>query len=75
MPADEPIRRRFRKTDSAKLLFEFAWSNPTVPNHFELLWGFPRKRYQYEQINDETIGVLMSGNTETCFLEEIDDER
>lgn len=76
LPAAEPIRRRFRKSDSAKLLFEFAWSDSNVPDQFELLWGYPRKRYQYEQINDETtIGDLMSGTTETCYLEEIDDEK
>jgi hypothetical protein len=75
LPAAEPIRRRFRRHDSAKLLFEFAWTNSTVPDHFELLWGYPRKRYQYEQIGDETIGDLMNGNTETCYLEQIDDDK
>jgi hypothetical protein len=75
LPADDPIRRRFRRTDSAKLLFEFAWTNSNVPDQFELLWGYPRKRYQYEQIGDETIGDLMSGNTETCYLEQIDDDK
>jgi hypothetical protein len=75
LPANEPIRRRFRRTDPAKLLFEFAWTNSNVPNQFELLWGYPRKRYQYEQIGDETIGDLMNGNTETCYLEQIDDDK
>ncbi|CAF2174660.1 unnamed protein product [Rotaria magnacalcarata] len=75
LPADEPIRRRFRRTDSAKLLFEFAWTNSSVPNQFELLWGYPRKRHQYEQIGDETIGDLINGNTETCYLEEIDQDK
>lgn len=75
LPADEPIRRRFRRTDCAKLLFEFAWTNSNVPNSFELLWGYPRKRYQYEQIVNETIGDLMNGNTETCYLEEIDQDK
>ncbi len=75
LPANEPIRRRFRRTESAKFLFEFAWTNSNVPDHFELLWGYPRKRYQYEQIGDETIGDLMNGNTETCYLEQIDDDK
>ena len=46
-----------------------------MPDQFELLWGYPRKRYQYEQIGDETIGDLMNGNTETCYLEQIDDDK
>ncbi|CAF0850601.1 unnamed protein product [Rotaria sp. Silwood1] len=75
LPADEPIRRRFRRNDSAKLLFEFAWTKSNVPNQFELLWGYPRKRYQYEQIGDETIGDLMNGSTETCYLEQIDEDK
>lgn len=75
LPTTEPIRRRFRRVDSAKLLFEFAWTNSNVPNRFELLWGYPRKRYQYEQITDETIGDLMNGNTETCYLEESDEDK
>ncbi|CAF3095044.1 unnamed protein product [Rotaria socialis] len=74
LPANEPIRRRFRRTDSAKLLFEFAWTNPNVPDQFELLWGYPRRRYQYEQIDNKQIGDVMNGNTETCYLEEIDEE-
>ncbi len=74
LPANEPIRRRFRRTDSAKLLFEFAWTNSNVPDQFELLWGYPRKRYQYEQIGDKKISELMNGNTETCYLEQIDEE-
>ncbi|CAF1399884.1 unnamed protein product [Adineta steineri] len=75
LPDNEPIKRRFQRTDSAKLLFEFAWTNVNVPNQFELLWGYPRKRYQYEQLGDEIIGDLMKGNTETCFLEQIDEDR
>ena len=74
LPSTEPIRRRFRRTDLAKLLFEFAWTNSHVPNRFELLWGYPRKRYQYEQMGDKQITDVMSGNTETCYLEQIDDE-
>ncbi|CAF3069794.1 unnamed protein product [Rotaria sp. Silwood2] len=74
LPANEPIRRRFRRSDSAKLLFEFAWTNSNVPDQFELLWGYPRKRYQYEQIDNKTIGDVMNGNTETCYLEQIDEE-
>lgn len=74
LPTTEPIRRRFRRTDPVKLLFEFAWTNSEVPDKFELLWGYPRKRYQYEQMGDKQINDVMSGNTETCFLEEIDDE-
>ena len=46
-----------------------------MPDQFELLWGYPRKRYQYEQIGDQLIGEVMSGNTETCYLEQIDDEK
>ncbi|CAF0811906.1 unnamed protein product [Rotaria sordida] len=75
LPADDPIRRRFRRNDSAKLLFEFAWTNSNVPNQFELLWGYPRKRYQYDQIGDETIGDVMNGTTETCYLEQIDEDK
>ena len=75
LPSAEPIRRRFRPSDPAKLLFEFAWTNSAVPDHFELLWGYPRKRYQYDQIGEKTIADVMSGKTETCFLEEIDDEK
>ncbi|CAF0941465.1 unnamed protein product [Rotaria sp. Silwood1] len=74
LPANEPIRRRFRRSDPAKLLFEFAWTNSNVPDQFELLWGYPRKRYQYEQIDIKTIGDVMNGNTETCYLEQIDEE-
>ncbi len=74
LPANEPIRRRFRRSDPAKLLFEFAWTNSNVPDQFELLWGYPRKRYQYEQIGDKHIGDVMTGNTETCYLEQIDEE-
>jgi hypothetical protein len=75
LPANEPIRRRFRRTDSAKLLFEFAWTDSNVPNQFELLWGYPRKRHQYEHIGDGTIGDLMTGRTETCYLEQIDEDK
>jgi len=74
LPANEPIRRRFRRTDPAKLLFEFAWTNSNVPDQFELLWGYPRKRYQYKQIGDLEIHDVMKGNTETCYLEQIDEE-
>ncbi|CAF3630180.1 unnamed protein product [Rotaria sordida] len=74
LPANEPIRRRFRRTDPAKLLFEFAWTNSNVPDQFELLWGYPRKRYQYEQIDNIKIGDVMNGSTETCYLEKIDEE-
>lgn len=74
LPTTEPIRRRFHRTDPAKLLFEFAWTNSQVPDQFELLWGYPRKRYQYEQMGDQQINDVMSGNSETCYLEEIDDE-
>lgn len=74
LPTTEPIRRRFYRTDPAKFLFEFAWTNIEVPDQFELLWGYPRKRYQYEQMGDKQINDVMSGNTETCYLEEIDDE-
>ncbi|UJR15674.1 hypothetical protein I4U23_002608 [Adineta vaga] len=75
LPTGESIRRRFRRNESAKSLFEFAWTNSNVPNQFELLWGYPRKRYQYEQISNETIGDLMERNTETCFLEQIDEDK
>ncbi|CAF0869042.1 unnamed protein product [Adineta ricciae] len=75
LPADEPIRRRFRRSEPVKSLFEFAWTNSNVPNQFELLWGYPRQRYQYEQMNNESIGDLMTGTTETCFLEEIDEDK
>jgi FAS-associated factor 2 len=74
LPANEPIRRRFRRTDPAKLLFEFAWTNPNVPDQFELLWGYPRKRYQYKEIGDKQIIDVMKGTTETCYLEQIDEE-
>jgi hypothetical protein len=74
LPANEPIRRRFRRTDPEKILFEFAWTNSHVPDHFELLWGYPRKRYQYEQIGDRNINEVMNGNTETCYLEQKDEE-
>ncbi|UJR30964.1 hypothetical protein I4U23_018476 [Adineta vaga] len=74
LPANEPIRRRFLRSDPAKLLFEFAWTNSNVPDQFELLWGYPRKRYQYEQIGDKCIADVMTGTTETCYLEQIDDE-
>ena len=75
LPADEPLRRGFHRSDPAKLLFEFAWTQANVPDHFELLWGYPRKRYQYEGIGDQTIGDLINGRTETCFLEQIDEEK
>jgi hypothetical protein len=75
LPANEPIRRRFRRNDSAKYLFEFAWTNSNVPDQFELLWGYPRKRYQYQQMGEEKIGDLMNGNTETCYLEQIDEDK
>lgn len=75
LPSTEPIRRRFRRSDPAKLLFEFAWTDTNVPDQFELLWGYPRKRYQYEQIGETIIGDVISGKSETCFLEEIDDEK
>ena len=75
MPDNEPIRRRFYRNDSARCLFEFAWTNPNVPNHFELLWGYPRKRYQYELIGDEIIADLMNGTSETCYLERTDDDK
>lgn len=74
LPANEPIRRRFRRTDPAKLLFEFAWTNSNVPDQFELLWGYPRKRYQYAHMGDQRIMDVMNGNTETCYLEQIDEE-
>lgn len=74
LPANEPIRRRFRLTDPAKLLFEFAWTNSNVPNQFELLWGYPRQRYQYKQIGEQRIADVMKGTTETCYLEQIDEE-
>ncbi|CAF3650727.1 unnamed protein product [Adineta steineri] len=74
LPASEPIRRCFRRTDPAKLLFEFAWTNSNVPDQFELLWGYPRKRYQYEHIGDKLISDVMTGKTETCYLEQIDEE-
>jgi hypothetical protein len=74
LPANEPIRRRFRRTDPAKLLFEFAWTNSNVPDHFELLWGYPRERYQYQQMGNKQILDVMKGNTETCYLEQIDEE-
>ena len=74
LPDTEPIRRRFRRSDPAKLLFEFAWTNSNVPDQFELLWGYPRKRYQYEQMDDQCISDVMTGSTETCYLEKIDEE-
>lgn len=46
-----------------------------MPDQFELLWGYPRQRYQYEQLGDETIGDLMKGNSETCYLEQIDEDK
>ena len=75
LPTSEPVRRCFRRSDPAKNLFEFAWTHPNVPDHFELLWGFPRKRYQYEQIGDVILADVISGKTETCFLEQIDDDK
>ena len=75
LPSADPIRRRFLRSDSAKLLFEFAWANSAVPDQFELLWGYPRKRYHYDQVQEKTIADVMNGNTETCYLEEIDDDK
>ncbi|CAF0853207.1 unnamed protein product [Adineta ricciae] len=74
LPDTEPIRRRFRRSDPARLLFEFAWTDSNVPDQFELLWGYPRKRYQYEQMSDQCISDVMTGSTETCYLEKIDEE-
>ena len=75
LPADEPLRRRFHREDPAKSLFEFAWTQPSVPDQFELFWGYPRKRYQYEHMGDQTIGDVIDGRTETCYLEQIDEEK
>ena len=74
LPQNEPIRRRFRRTDPAKLLFEFAWTDSNVPDQFELLWGYPRQRYQYKEMGDKKIIDVMKGSTETCYLEQIDEE-
>ncbi|CAF3532703.1 unnamed protein product, partial [Didymodactylos carnosus] len=73
LPDNEPIRRRFRRNDPAKLLFEVAWTNNHVPEHFELLWGYPRQRYQYNKIGDRLIKDVIPGNSETCYLEQIEE--
>ena len=74
LPATEPLRRRFSRQEPAKLLFEYAWTQATVPDRFELLWGYPRQRYRYDGVGDQKIGDLIQGNTETCYLQEIDAE-
>lgn len=74
LPANEPLRRRFSRQEPAKLLFEYAWTQATVPDRFELLWGYPRQRYRYDQIGEQKIGDLIQGNTETCYLQEVDDD-
>ncbi|CAF1137917.1 unnamed protein product [Didymodactylos carnosus] len=73
LPDNEPIKRRFRRNDPAKLLFEFAWTNEHVPDQFELLWGYPRRRYQYNQISDQLIKDVIVGNSETCYLEKTEE--
>ncbi|XP_055327987.1 FAS-associated factor 2-like [Paramacrobiotus metropolitanus] len=70
LPDGKNLKRRFLKSDTVADLYNYIFSQPDAPEHFEVFTSYPRKSIDCKPDTNKVIATLDPGNAIALIVEE-----